>query len=372
MKNNGWSGSVQLANGTHYPVYITMTWNVNPPQPPLAGVAWMIAYLQKAYHLKIGSIYWTGLSEGTFTGGQVLGLDLVTDSIMKKIKAVAFFSGAGTITPTAAAPWGYFGHWAKRYGGKAFLTVGYADAQSTFPPLMAQNMNDSFPGSAYYATNTNDGGQHGGWNTFYNQNFTGYSVVAPVGQYITSNASPNTQGTYIPGENIYQWMLRQGDTTLVGQSVVIVPPANKPPVALITNPIDTISQPVDSIRLTCTNSYDSDGKIVSYVWKQTAGPVIVGVVKNADSSITVSHLANGSYTFQLTVTDNSGASVSTYAYVVERFVPCPPVVVCPPPVVCPVCPPQRTAVGFSLTLTNGQLVTIVTYSDGSQGPVTPQ
>ena len=365
------NGGIKLSNGIHFPIYLSVSFAVSPPQPPLGGVAYLLWYFQKYYHVRAGSTYVTGLSEGAFTWSGVMGLDLVTDTVMKKIKAIALFSGAATNTPTASAPWSYFGKWSRRYGGRAFLTVGYADAQTPNPPLLAQNMNDSMPGSAYYATNTLGGGSHCCWNSFFDPSFAGFSVVAPIGPYITTNGNPNTQGTYIPGENIYQWMLRQGDTTLVGQTVV-PPPANKPPVALITNPIDTLTQPVDSIRLTCTNSYDPDGKIVSYAWKQTAGPIGAVLTKNADSSITVSHLANGSYTFQLTVTDNSGASTSTYAYVVERFVPCPPVVVCPPPVVCPVCPPQRTAVGFSLTLTNGQLVTIVTYSDGSQGPVTPQ
>ncbi|HEX5155089.1 MAG TPA: hypothetical protein VFW07_26780 [Parafilimonas sp.] len=57
--------------------------------------------------------------------------------------------------------------------------------------------------------------------------------------------------------------------------------------------------------LTGELSSDDDGNIISYVWKQTAG-TIVNIVAESDKNTIVTGMIAGSYTFELTVTDNSG------------------------------------------------------------------
>lgn len=211
LNQGSWDGSVKIGNGTHYPILITMTWDVSPPQPPVSGVAEVLSYLIRNYHINRKNVALTGLSEGSFTFCGVLGIDVITDSVQKMVTSIAMLSGAATNTGN----WAYFGHWAKKYNGKAFLTVGYGDAQITFPPLLAQNMNDSVPGSAYFTYNTIANGGHNLWNVDYDPTVTNWQATPPYGTYVTTNSQPNSSGTYKAPSSIFQWMLRQGDTTLV-------------------------------------------------------------------------------------------------------------------------------------------------------------
>jgi hypothetical protein len=82
---------------------------------------------------------------------------------------------------------------------------------------VTQNINDSIPGKAYFTYEGDGGGAHCCWNDFYNPAVTNWqNMTAPYGNsFITpETAEPETAGTYTSG-NVFQWMLRQGDTTLV-------------------------------------------------------------------------------------------------------------------------------------------------------------
>jgi hypothetical protein len=65
---------------------------------------------------------------------------------------------------------------------------------------------------------------------------------------------------------------------------------------------------------------DSDGTIASYQWTQVAGPATATVATAANAVSTVTGLQPGSYVFQLTVTDNNGAT-ATDAVSVEVTLP---------------------------------------------------
>jgi hypothetical protein len=226
--NQGWNGGIQLSNGIHFPIYITLACAVSIP--PISGNFWVLDYCIKTYHIKRNSVHISGLSEGAFTWAGMLG---ITDTIgtgttgadigMREVTSMALLSGAATSTGN----YNIFGHWAKKYNGRAFLTVGFNDAQIINPPLLAAQMQDSVPGSVYYTYNTVDGGAHGLWDTVYSPYQTNWNALAPMGKYITASPQGNLQGTYKNGWNLFQWMLRQGDTTLVGGSTTApaCPPA---------------------------------------------------------------------------------------------------------------------------------------------------
>lgn len=62
--------------------------------------------------------------------------------------------------------------------------------------------------------------------------------------------------------------------------------------------------PTDSIVLSGLDSFDPDGKIVSYLWRKISGPSSFQI-KNTDSSKTIiNRLVNGIYQIELTVRDN--------------------------------------------------------------------
>ncbi|MEP7254700.1 MAG: T9SS type A sorting domain-containing protein, partial [Ferruginibacter sp.] len=75
----------------------------------------------------------------------------------------------------------------------------------------------------------------------------------------------------------------------------------------IAGPDQTITLPVNSATLTGIGS-DPDGSIVAYTWKQLSGPSN-NVLFSLNTAITyANNLVVGTYEFELTVTDNLGAS----------------------------------------------------------------
>ncbi|WP_212004141.1 PKD domain-containing protein [Chitinophaga sp. HK235] len=81
-------------------------------------------------------------------------------------------------------------------------------------------------------------------------------------------------------------------------------PGNRPPVARAGNNI-SITLPVNAVQLDGSASSDPDGIIISYQWEKAGGPAAT-IESPASARTTVSGLVVGSYTFELTVTDNKG------------------------------------------------------------------
>ena len=66
-----------------------------------------------------------------------------------------------------------------------------------------------------------------------------------------------------------------------------------------------------STSLDGSSSYDPDGTIVSYSWRQLNGPNTATFSSARSANTTVSNLATGSYSFQLEVTDNDGLKATS-------------------------------------------------------------
>lgn len=82
--------------------------------------------------------------------------------------------------------------------------------------------------------------------------------------------------------------------------------SNLPPVA-IAGDNQVISSPVNTILLNGTASYDPDGKIIAWRWTKISGPNCQ--LNHADSAITYAvQLMQGTYQFELQVTDDKGAN----------------------------------------------------------------
>ena len=84
--------------------------------------------------------------------------------------------------------------------------------------------------------------------------------------------------------------------------------ANIPPVANAGSDI-TIMLPINSVVLSGTGT-DADGSIVIYKWRNIAGPSQFSIISPAQSQTIVSSLTQGAYTFELTVTDNTGVTAT--------------------------------------------------------------
>jgi hypothetical protein len=68
-----------------------------------------------------------------------------------------------------------------------------------------------------------------------------------------------------------------------------------------------ITLPSNSVTLTGTGT-DADGSIASYSWSKISGPSQFTIASPSSASTSVSNLVEGVYEFQLTVTDNAGAT----------------------------------------------------------------
>lgn len=82
-------------------------------------------------------------------------------------------------------------------------------------------------------------------------------------------------------------------------------------------PAQTITLPTNSVTLTGTGS-DDDGDVVAYLWSQVSGPSASTIVNPGSPSTAVNGLQQGTYVFQLMVTDDMGATgVDTTSVVVN-------------------------------------------------------
>jgi chitodextrinase len=68
----------------------------------------------------------------------------------------------------------------------------------------------------------------------------------------------------------------------------------------------TVVSPVDYVILN-GSGIDSDGNISAYVWRQLSGPSQGSILSNQEAVTKVGNLKEGTYEFELTVTDNQGA-----------------------------------------------------------------
>lgn len=124
-------------------------------------------------------------------------------------------------------------------------------------------------------------------------------------------SSPNTINTQVTGLNagVYTFKLKVVDNDGTGASntlKVTVLEGNKAPVANAgTDKVITL--PTSSVSLIGSGS-DADGKIVSYSWTKVSGPGTYTIENPKSSTTSISGLGEGTYQFQLTVTDDKGAT----------------------------------------------------------------
>ena len=111
-------------------------------------------------------------------------------------------------------------------------------------------------------------------------------------------------------QGVYQFQLKvtdnNGATAIDVMQVTVNAAPNIPPVAN-AGPDNSITLPINSLTVSGSGS-DADGTVVSYQWTKISGPSSYNIV-NATSAVTaINGLVQGVYLFELTVTDNNGAT----------------------------------------------------------------
>ena len=126
-----------------------------------------------------------------------------------------------------------------------------------------------------------------------------------------SGAAKNTIGNLIAGVYVFYLTVTDNNGGTGSDSVIIMvnSAANLPPVS---NPGASISLtlPTNTTFLDGTGSYDPDGTITTYSWTQISGPNTPTIVGANTATLDLGGLIVGQYTYQLTVTDNKGATSS--------------------------------------------------------------
>ena len=144
---------------------------------------------------------------------------------------------------------------------------------------------------------------------------TAYQWTKISGPTQFSIGSPSSATTVISNlaQGVYQFELmvtdNSGATNKNTVQVTVNAAANQPPVANAGTNL-TITLPSNSITLNGGNSKDADGSITSYAWSKVSGPSQGGITNAGSVSTTATNLAQGTYIFKLTVTDNNNVTGS--------------------------------------------------------------
>jgi alpha-tubulin suppressor-like RCC1 family protein len=151
-------------------------------------------------------------------------------------------------------------------------------------------------------------------------------TVGPNTAAIAATSSLNTGVTgLIPGDYTFQLSVTDNNGISAASTVnvtVYAAPPNQPPIA--NAGIDkTIILPTSSLPLNGNGSYDPDGSIASYSWMQLSGPSSATINNPNTASPGLYGLQEGQYIFQLTVTDNKGASAQAQVNITV-LAPAPP------------------------------------------------
>jgi len=134
-------------------------------------------------------------------------------------------------------------------------------------------------------------------------------IAGPSGETI-NNANSASSLVNTLSEGVYQFELKvTDDKGAVGKDTVQVTvnaAPNLPPTAN-AGADKTITLPTNSVSLSGRGT-DSDGTIFSYAWTKISGPTAYNISNSSSAVLTVSRLVEGTYLFELTVTDDKGAT----------------------------------------------------------------
>jgi VCBS repeat-containing protein len=142
--------------------------------------------------------------------------------------------------------------------------------------------------------------------------------------YTIANASAATTALTNLVQGVYVFTLQVtdngGSTASANLTVTVNPAPNQAPVANAGSDI-SITLPVNATQLNGSSSADADGSISTYSWNKINGPGAITIVNSNTPNPSVIGLSEGQYVFELTVTDNNGATAADQVIVTVLPIP---------------------------------------------------
>ncbi|GAB2830617.1 PKD domain-containing protein [Ferruginibacter profundus] len=151
-------------------------------------------------------------------------------------------------------------------------------------------------------------------------------ISGPTAGTITNSAAAATTVTALV-QGTYKFELKVTDNNgAIGRDTmqVVVNPAPNVPPAANAGPDQNITLPVNAVNLSGSGN-DPDGTITAYLWTKIAGPTAGTITNSAAAATSVTGLVQGTYQFELKVTDNSGATDTDTMQVIVNPANIPPV-----------------------------------------------
>lgn len=287
--NNGTFPKTFTSNGKTFS-FIVICPQMKNSQWLMTDYKALIAYMKSKYRIDTSRIYLSGLSMG---GGNAMYYSSNDGNVSKTI--------AATVTASEASrPNSYTVRTMASANVPVWLCTNKIDP--TVPPSYSISWHDSL---AKYTPkmptqpllDVFDASGHDSWTQTFDPNFR-----------------PR-------GLNVYEWMLQYTRGT-----VSATPPATNV-YPKITVPA-SVTLPVTSVTLDGTGSTTNNGATISsYLWKVVSGPSGYTLGSSTSSKATLSNVAAGTYSLQLTVTNNYGVAATASASLVVNAAPSGPVAV---------------------------------------------
>jgi ribosomal protein L14 len=127
----------------------------------------------------------------------------------------------------------------------------------------------------------------------------------------TAGAATTTLTNLVAGTYVFRLTVTDNNGATGTDDVTVTvnasAPSNQSPIAIAGNNV-TLNLPANSTTLNGTASFDPDGTIASYAWSKVSGPGTFTIGNANAATTTLTNLIAGTYVFQLTVTDNNGAT----------------------------------------------------------------
>jgi len=307
---NGWDGGVKLGNGTHYPVIVSIqqpTQNMRPWH--LKAV---LEALLNVLPVKRNSVHVAGLSQGSYEWGELIGFAASKgdETAMSEIKSWVDLEGVGPgdnfLGYDPPFPQAYQ-TWVSKYGGKFFGLEGTNDSRNIWQ--LTQPMNTAKANSAYFAYENIGGGGHCCWNSMFDPSVKSW-IAGQNANVVASTNPATTYGSYFysasTGSSVFQWMIRQGDTSMVGSTSSTPPPTSTTPPAVSFSGATSVQLPTNSITLYPAATFYGGATLKSCTLSQVSGPNTATLSNITGTTPFVNNMVAGTYSFKETVTDSYG------------------------------------------------------------------